>query len=305
MKTPHRKTLIKTALFLGAAITLGLICMCMTFADAGSTVLVTGLGMAVTANQLITRQDSDRAGYPVAASTTIYQGTLAFVNASGYLDDDTANGANKFAGVSVELCDNSSGANGDLKVDVWCEGKFELTGSGFAQTDIGKPAYATDNYTVTANPTDGAVYIGIIKEYVSATKVVVELDTKEQRIGYLSEAFAIGDFTDNGDDTGYVDFAGSIPAGAIVLGWEAVVATGFTGDTTAVAQVGVAGDLDRFSANVAQSVLAAASVGSQPADDSSAYVGAAATPRVTVTGGSDFGSVAAGSMTVTLVYLKI
>ena len=300
-RIPERKPLLRAALILSAVATLAIVTSIMSPADALGTWLFSGVGMV---NQLISRQDSDRGGHPVAASTTIYQGTLAFINASGYLDDDTANGANKFAGIAVEYCDNSGGSNGDLKVDLWREGKFVLTGTGFAQTDVLKPAYATDNYTVSPIPTDNAVYIGIISEYISATKVVVELDTKEQRIAYLSETFAIGDFTDNANTTGYVDFTGALPVGAIVLGWKAVVATGFTGDTTAVAQVGVSGDLDRFSALTTGSVLAAGTIGNQPADDSSAFISAATTPRVTVTGGSDFGGISAGSMTVTIAYVK-
>lgn len=261
--------------------------------------------MAVTADQLLYRQVSERSGIPVAASTILYQATLAFTNASGYLDDDTANGANKFAGITVKRCDNSGGANGDISADVYREGKFKLTGSGFAQTDVLQPVFATDNYTITTSPTDNAVYIGICSEYISATQIVVELDTKEGRIGVLSEAFVVGDFTDNADATGYVDFTGSLPAGCVVLGWKAVTATGFAGDTTAVAQVGVAGDLDRFSAIATGSVFAAGTVGAQPADDSSAFCAAATTPRVTVTGGSDFGSVSAGATTITLTYIRI
>ncbi len=119
-----------------------------------------------------------------------------------------------------------------------------------------------------------------------------------------SQTLAYGDFTDNEDATGYVDFDSDLPAGAIPLGWKAVVGTGFTGDTTAVISVGIAGNLDAFSADTAQSVLAAATVGSSAlAAEACAGIGATATPRVTVTGASDFSSISAGSMTVTLYYI--
>ncbi|MCP4410908.1 MAG: hypothetical protein GY807_24845 [Gammaproteobacteria bacterium] len=123
-------------------------------------------------------------------------------------------------------------------------------------------------------------------------------------VGHVSQSLEFGDFTDNTDATGYVDFDTNIPASAIVLGWEAVVSTGFTGDTTAVIQVGIAGDLDAFSADTAQSVLAAASVGSG-ALALEAYRGAATTPRVTVTGGADFTSISAGVMVVTIFYIDL
>ena len=72
--------------------------------------------MAVTANQLIYRQEGCKGTAPVAASTSIYQGTLVFGNSSGYADDDTASGRNAFLGVSTEEKNNGSGSAGDLNV---------------------------------------------------------------------------------------------------------------------------------------------------------------------------------------------
>jgi len=121
----------------------------------------------------------------------------------------------------------------------------------------------------------------------------------------VSQTLDFGDFTDNGDATGYIDFTtGTIPAASIVVGWKAVVATGFTGDTTAVIEVGKSGDSDAYSADATQSVLAAATVGSA-AKEAMAFVAAATTPRVTVTGAADFGSISSGSMTVTLYYKQL
>jgi len=122
----------------------------------------------------------------------------------------------------------------------------------------------------------------------------------------VSQALKIADFTDNtGTATGYIDFDTALPAGAIPLAWKAVVATGFTGDTTAVMQVGKSGDVDKFSANTAQSCLAAGTVGSLAlAADAMTGFSTATTPRVTVTGGSDFGDVTAGEMTVEIFYIE-
>lgn len=133
--------------------------------------------MAVTANQLISRAEGCKKGYPIAASTHLYQGTLSFVNASGYLDDDTASGVNAFAGVNIEEKDNSAGVDAALSTEVWRDGEFLLTGSGFTQASVGVPIYATDNYTITATKTtSGAVRIGVCTEYVSTTKVWVRID---------------------------------------------------------------------------------------------------------------------------------
>lgn len=132
--------------------------------------------MAVSENQLTKRQHGDRESYPVAASTTLYEGTLAFLNAAGYLDDETASGANDFAGVVIDYKDNSAGANGDLNSEVYKEGIFELVGSGFTQASVGLPVYASDNYTISTTPSAGGVYIGECVGFVSATKIRVAID---------------------------------------------------------------------------------------------------------------------------------
>lgn len=136
-----------------------------------------GVGMAVTAAQVLRRQKGDRANLPVAASTTIYEGTLVFSTATGYADDDTGSGANRFAGIAETGADNSAGSAGDKTVELLSEGVFELVGSGFSQADVGRNCYASDNYTVVVAQTASTVPIGRIVEYVSSTKVRVKLDT--------------------------------------------------------------------------------------------------------------------------------
>ena len=121
----------------------------------------------------------------------------------------------------------------------------------------------------------------------------------------VSQVLDFGDFTDGGGVSGYIDFTtDDIPAGSQVTGFKAVVGTGFTGDTTAEIAVGTATAPEAFSADTEQSALAAGTVGSA-ADELYSFVGAAATPRVTVTGAADFTSIAAGSMTVTVYYREL
>ena len=132
--------------------------------------------MAVTANQLTKRQEGCRVHHPIAASTTIYEGTLAFITPAGYLDDDTGTAANRFGGIAVAYVDNSSGSAGDLKAEVYTDGVFELVGSGFAQSTVGDPIYASDNYTISNVPSASSVYVGMCVGYVSSTKVLVDID---------------------------------------------------------------------------------------------------------------------------------
>lgn len=132
--------------------------------------------MAVTANQVVKRQDGCRASLPVYQSNTLYEGTLAFVNSTGYGVGSTGSGVNAFAGVVVTEADNASGASGDVKVELHREGVFQLVGSGFTQADVGKLVYATDNFTIgVSGSASGAVCIGKCVGYVSTTKLLVEL----------------------------------------------------------------------------------------------------------------------------------
>lgn len=131
--------------------------------------------MAVTANQITKRQDGCRVSYPVAASTTIYEGTLAFLSVTGYLDDDTGTGANRFAGVTIAYVDNSSGSAGDKNGEVYADGVFELVGTGFSQASVGLDVFATDNYTVTTAPSGSGVCVGECVGYVSSTKILVQI----------------------------------------------------------------------------------------------------------------------------------
>jgi hypothetical protein len=131
--------------------------------------------MAVTANQVIEKREGRRS-YPVAASVHIYEGTLVFLTAAGYATDVTATGVNGFVGVAVGEQDNSSGSAGDLTVEVWAEGEFVLQGTGFAQADVGSKVYAEDNYAVGVSISTASVPIGMVTEYISSTKIRVDID---------------------------------------------------------------------------------------------------------------------------------
>lgn len=133
--------------------------------------------MAVTANQLIKRQEGCKRSYPVAASTRIYQGTLVYQTTSGYADDDTATGVNGFLGIAVAEADNSSGSAGDINVEVWTDGDFELVGAGtYGQTDVGQIIYGDDNYTINNSIGSTSVPIGLCVGYVAATKLIVSIE---------------------------------------------------------------------------------------------------------------------------------
>jgi len=126
------------------------------------------------------------------------------------------------------------------------------------------------------------------------------------KLSYINKICAIADFTDDGGTSGHIDFtASSLPAGAVVVGWKAVVSGEFKGDVSAVIQIGVAGTLGKFSASVAQSVFATGTVGSGAPMDT-CFNATASTPRITVTSANDFALVVAdgtGAMNVYLYYM--
>jgi hypothetical protein len=124
------------------------------------------------------------------------------------------------------------------------------------------------------------------------------------RIAFVQQKVDLADFTDNTDATGYVDLSTQLLAGAIPLGFKAVVHTAFIGNVSAAIQVGVAGDLDRFSSDTSQSVFTTGVIGAGAPADAADGMGVAQTVRVTVTGATDFTAITAGSMTVTVYYIE-
>ena len=128
---------------------------------------------AVTANQITLMQAAGRLTRSKAAAVNLYAGTLAFFDAStGYITNDDNAGANAFAGVVYQQCDNSGGSAGALEVELYTDGIFRLTGSSFTQATNGDLVYAIDNYTIQASATS-ASKVGRVVNYVSATVVDV------------------------------------------------------------------------------------------------------------------------------------
>jgi len=132
--------------------------------------------MAVTANQVVLMQDAGGITQCKAAAVNLYQNTIAFYDAStGFVTNDDNAGANAFAGIVYQQCDNSGGSAGDKVAELWTEGVFRLTGSSFTQAIAGDLIYATDNFVITATSTN-ASRIGRAVNFVSATQMDVMID---------------------------------------------------------------------------------------------------------------------------------
>lgn len=178
------------------------------------------VGMAVTVGQVITRKDGTRYSMPVAASVTLYEGTLAFINSSGYATSSTGTGANKFGGIVVSEQDNSSGSAGDLTVELLRTGQYLLTGTGFTQASVGADAFATDNFTITGAPSASGVRIGKIVAYHSTTQVWVELDVDFSQTSVVQTKTA--DYTVTVADSGRT-FSTAGASGTVVFTLPAAV----------------------------------------------------------------------------------
>lgn len=132
--------------------------------------------MATTQNQLIeSRGAKALQHFPVAAGVQLPQGTLAYFD-EGYLTNVAA--GNRLAGFVKNEADNTNGGPGDAGAEVYMEGAFFVSGSGFSQATVGQAAYGIDNDTVTT-VASGNSAIGRFVEYVGPTRMGVKLDMQQ------------------------------------------------------------------------------------------------------------------------------
>ncbi len=250
-----------------------------------------------------------------------------------YVDADISAGAGflsakksgYFFGIALESV--GSGSTDTIRVRVTSSGPIgQAQFSGLIGTDelaadavtgpkLADEAVDSEHYTdgsvdlihLSANSVDGTKIAddGVNSEHYTDDSIDEEHIAVPNLKHVDSQSLAYGAFTDGGGATGYLDFDTAIEADALILGWKAEVTTGFANDTTAVIEVGISGDTDRFSANTAQSCFATGTVASAAlAADTGTSFGATTTVRVTVTGTADFTSINAGIMIVTMYYIE-
>lgn len=119
------------------------------------------------------RQNGELVAVALAA-VKVFKGALLTFNASGFADVGDAN--ERFAGVAVETVDNSGGAAGAKVVRVWRRGVVSVGCSGATQATVGSLAYVSDDQTVTFTGGAGAIPIGTVVGFVSATEVRVDIN---------------------------------------------------------------------------------------------------------------------------------
>jgi hypothetical protein len=131
---------------------------------------------ALADNLEVDEKEGKLVDHPVVASDIIYRGALVKHNAAGYLAPCAAEAGAVFAGVAYEKIDNSAGSAGDVAARVLKKGMFLMTGTGFAQTDVGQSAYASDDQTISKTQATNEQEVGKIAVFVSSTQVWVRID---------------------------------------------------------------------------------------------------------------------------------
>lgn len=107
--------------------------------------------------------------YPVAASTTIYAGSLVCQNAAGFVVPAAAIGNYRVIGMAYEHVDNSAGAAGAKRVRVRQGIARWANGDSITDASIGLPCHAVDDQTVDLDSAGGDQPVaGIIYEVETA-----------------------------------------------------------------------------------------------------------------------------------------
>ena len=122
--------------------------------------------------------------------------------------------------------------------------------------------------------------------------------TRVVALSYYEETgITYSQFTDGGSTAGTYQVKFELPVGWFTAYTQLVDLVGFTGDTTAAVTVGDGSDVDRYNAGT-PSVLTTTSRLDLGVPSGVRFIATANRPTITVTGGADFTSIAAGSLTL-------
>jgi hypothetical protein len=125
--------------------------------------------MAANKNVPLVTETGDRNVIPVATTKRLFEGAMAFLDASGYA---TPVPGTVFLGHVAAEADNRTGQNGTIPVTLrYGRYRAQVTLASVAITDVGAPVYATDDNTLSLA---GVYQVGKVVRYVSANTAVVE-----------------------------------------------------------------------------------------------------------------------------------
>lgn len=133
---------------------------------------------ALVADRNTPSRDNKEFAFGVAAATKIWAGSLACLNASGFLTKGAVATTLKTVGVAQDTVDNTAGANGAVLATVR-RGCFKFANSAagdlIATTDVGATCYVVDDQTVAkTNGSSTRSVAGIVRQ-VDSDGVWVEI----------------------------------------------------------------------------------------------------------------------------------
>jgi len=137
--------------------------------------------MALTANRKRTKVDGESKiftrNFDVPASTEIFQGGVYFVDASTGALKKTSNGTTDLCvGIAFNHYNNAvASATTDKPVTIEWGQEEDVTITGVAATDVGKPVYSAADDSFTLSPTS-AVRVGVVTQYVTTNTATVRID---------------------------------------------------------------------------------------------------------------------------------
>ena len=118
----------------------------------------------------------------------------------------------------------------------------------------------------------------------------------------FTESFLFGAFTDGGAAVGTQKFTNKIPKGAYFYACLLKLPAGFAGDTSAAITVGDGTDIDRYNTGTPDVFTTLANGVDMGVPSGALHHLAEKTVTVTITAGSDWGSVTAGQIIITMMY---
>lgn len=131
---------------------------------------------ALTKDRNTVRKEGDYAAYQVKANAKIFAGSMVCIDSTGYAIPGSDTAGLKFVGISRGYADNTGGFDGDLSVEVWRRGSFELAASGMTRGNVGDSVFIFDDQTVgLAATTTNDMPCGKVSEYNSAASVYVSI----------------------------------------------------------------------------------------------------------------------------------
>ena len=142
--------------------------------------------MALTASRQVDRfVDQELRTFRVKGTTKIYRGAFLGITSAGVLRGLVA--GDVLAGISYEEIDNSAGADGAKVARVFTLSDFQVSVSGAAQTDVGRPVFASADDALTFVATSNS-YVGIVQDFLSTGVIILRLDPQRRAIKTVTHA---------------------------------------------------------------------------------------------------------------------